>query len=192
MVPGIFRSGLVNPFRTGEMGEAICYRLRVQLSYRVRDLEHPGEYVHEFSTEDEAVALMRSMEQGPFYFRYNPVSPSDCAIDPYRDVWAPQARDSGGAAPAAVTEIRRGGIPVSLGQMLIVNVGAILLLYKTSGPRFIFWLFAGGHALAAVTTTGCCWWSSTETRLTVWVGRLALALVACGWILAARFPILTR
>jgi hypothetical protein len=68
------------------MGDAIKFRLSVGLSYRVGDSEYPGKYVEEFPTEDDAVAVMRSLEQGPLFVRHDPVSPSKHVVDPYRDV----------------------------------------------------------------------------------------------------------
>lgn len=193
MVAGIFRSGVVSAFRTGNMGDAINYRLTMEISYRVGDSEHPGEYIHEFHTEEDAVALMRSLERGPLFVRYDPVSPSQYLIDPYRDVRAPQAHDSGSVAPAAVTDVRRGGInpltnPVSLGQLLVAQVGFATLLLITPTPHVaVYWFLAGAHALVAITTTGCCWWTPTRGRLPTWVGRLALTVVAFGWILAGNW-----
>jgi len=190
IVAGIFRSGVVSPFRTA--GDAINFRLNMAFSYHIGDSEHSGKYVHEFSTEADAVGLMRSLDQGPLYVRYDPVSPSDYVVDPVRDVWVPQAPDSRRDVPVPVTEIGRGGTnpltnAVSLGQLLIVEAGVVFLLYRSPGQKLFAFLFiAGAHALGAVLTTGCCWWTPAGRRLPTWVGRLALAVVAGGWILAAR------
>jgi hypothetical protein len=68
------------------MGGDTSFRLTVNLSYRVADSEYPGEYTHEFRSEEDAASLLRSLENGPLYVRYNPASPSDHAVDPFRDV----------------------------------------------------------------------------------------------------------
>jgi hypothetical protein len=56
MIEGIFRSGAVSPFRAGYAGEATNFRLNVEFSYRVGNSVHPGEYVHKFRTEEDAIA----------------------------------------------------------------------------------------------------------------------------------------
>ena len=91
IVNGTFLSGTISPFRTGYMGEATNFRLRVEFSHCVGDSKYLGEYIHEFIAEEDAAALLRSLEQGPLYVRHNPLSPSDYAVDPYRDVWVPQS-----------------------------------------------------------------------------------------------------
>lgn len=92
MVAANFLSGAINTLRTvsAEMGEATTFRLRVDFSYHAKDSERRGEYTHDFRIEQEAIDLLRSLKQGPFYIRYDPASPSEYVVDPYRDVWVPQ------------------------------------------------------------------------------------------------------
>jgi hypothetical protein len=59
MVAGVFQSAAVSAFRTGYTGEGVKFRLRVEFSYRIGDLEHPGVYVHDFGTEEDALGLAR-------------------------------------------------------------------------------------------------------------------------------------
>jgi hypothetical protein len=192
LVAGTFRSGVVSSFRTGYMGDSVRFRLSVEFSYHVGDSVYPGIYVQGFGTEEDAAALMRSLEQGPLYVRYDPDTPSENVVDPYRDVYVPDAPDLVHQGPAAITEIHRRGSnplrsPVSLGQMVIAQMGFVILLYITSTRGLIvFWFLAAGHALGAVMTTGCCLWTPAGRRLPTWVGRLALAVVAFGWVFAAR------
>lgn len=87
MVAANFLSGSVSPFATGEAQD---FLLEVGFSYHVGGSEHRGEYVHHLRTEQEAIDLRKSLKQGPFYIRYDPASPSEYVVDPYRDVWVPQ------------------------------------------------------------------------------------------------------
>jgi hypothetical protein len=101
MIEGIFRSGAVSPFRAGYAGEATNFRLNGEFSYRVGNSVHPGEYFHKFGTEEDGLALLRSLQQGPFYIRYDHVSPSEYIVDPYHDVLARGAHDQGRQAAYA-------------------------------------------------------------------------------------------
>jgi len=196
---GFFQSATVNSFRTGYAGEGVKFRLRVEFSYQIGDFVHAGVYIQDFGAQEDALALVRSLERGPLCVRYDPVSPSRYVIDPYRDVWLPEAQNVpqvGSQAEQALAPVRkRGGHElttwtnsVSLGQPLIFQVCAAIFLYLTSERNVgVFWFLAGGHGLGAVMTTGCCWWRPTGGPLPTWVGRLTLAVIACGWLLAARF-----
>jgi hypothetical protein len=89
IVAANFRSGWVSCFGV-ESGD---FLLEVEFSYRVEDSEHSGEYIHHLRTEEEARNLLRSLKRGPFYIRYDPASPSEYVVDPYRDVWVPQQQE---------------------------------------------------------------------------------------------------
>jgi len=62
------------------------YLLQVHFSYSALGAEHRGVYLERFGAEDEAWHMQNSLEQGPFYVRYDPKSPDDYVVDPYRDV----------------------------------------------------------------------------------------------------------
>jgi hypothetical protein len=199
MVAGFFQSATVSALRTGYMGEGVKFRLSVGFSYRIGDLEHPGVYVHDFGTEEDALGLARSLEKGPLYVRYDPGSPSRYVIDPYRDVWvsegqkAPHAGSEVVQALAPVRDTWRGRVnsltnPISIGQLVIFQLCAAIFFYCTSTRTVgVFWFLAAGHALGAVMTTGCYWWKPTGSTLPTWIGRLALAVIACMWVLVAQF-----
>jgi hypothetical protein len=88
MIGGSFKTGSISPFRCGA-GESINFRLSVEFSYRVGERMYPGTFVQEFPTEGDAASLLKSLEQGPLYIRYDPASPTEYVLDPYRDVWQP-------------------------------------------------------------------------------------------------------
>jgi hypothetical protein len=88
MIRGKLIAGDVHAFRTGYMGDAVNYRLTIEFAYTTSTAEHRGEYTHNFRSEAAARQLLKSLEHGPLYVRYNPESPSDYTLDPYRDVWA--------------------------------------------------------------------------------------------------------
>jgi len=92
-VKGNFRSGSLQRFHQGITRTG--FRATAKVSYRVGEQEFAGEYTEEFGTEEDAAALFESLEQGPLYVRYNPNSPWDYFIDPYRDVRAQESAGSG-------------------------------------------------------------------------------------------------
>jgi hypothetical protein len=184
----------VTPFRTGHLGEATNFRLNVEFSYPVGGSEHSGQCSLNFRSEQEALELQQSLHQGPFYVRHNPLSPAEYVVDPYRDVWFPQAppqvsTDEAVTLAAKGEALNRKASPVSLGKLFISQVVIALILYAMSARTpMIFWFLAAGHAAAAITTTGCLLWTTNQRTLPTWVGRVALIVVACAWLLAARIP----
>ncbi len=146
-----------------------------------------GEYTEEFRTQEEANKLLQSLERGPFYVRYNPVSPSDYVVDPYRDVWFPDIEQAGPSAEVQVSHPKRINF-ISLGQLAIIQVGLVILLFKAPKPAHVtFWFLAAAHAIGAFTIQRCCWWNPRGKPMPTWVGRSALLLTAGGWVLMARF-----
>ena len=92
MVPATFRSSTISTLLDESWGQSTNIRLTVELSYSVNGSEHLAEYSERFHTEQQAAKMLRSLEQGPSYVRYDPISPSRYVIDPYRDVCIPQHR----------------------------------------------------------------------------------------------------
>jgi hypothetical protein len=204
MIGGTFQSGSIEPIRGGYAGEGVNFRLKVEYSYAVQDSAYSGKYTREFLTEDEAISLQRSLKQGPLYVRYNPVSPADCVLDPYRDVWQPTGPAAAssiaplslpvrvvesGAAEVQMQRIANNywwTAPVSLGKLLLFQIFLAAVIVADSKPNIgFFWFIAGIYFVSAITTKGCCWWAPTGKTLPTWVGRLALIAVASGWILAS-------
>lgn len=203
MIRGSFKSGSIEPLRGGYAGEGVNFRLKVEFSYAVQDSTYSGKYTRDFLTEDEAISLQRSLQQGPVYVRYNPVSHDDSVLDPYRDVWQPT-----GPAPASSTapltlpvpvvepgpaEMQTPRIaknywwtaPVSLGKLLIFQIFlAAVMVADSKANVTLFWFIAGVYFVSAITTKGCCWWAPTGKPLPTWVDRVVLIGTACGWILA--------
>ena len=62
------------------------YALDVQFSYVVCGSRHSGSYRERFRYCAEAEGVLRSLERGPLFVRYNPVDPSEYYMDPYTDV----------------------------------------------------------------------------------------------------------
>jgi len=169
------------------MGDSTRFRLQAAFSYTVVDTTCAGEYTEEFRTEEEADQLLQSLERGPFYVRYNPVSPRDYVVDPYRDVWFPDIEQAGPSAEVQVSHPKRINF-ISLGQLAIMQVGLVILLFKAPKPaHVIFWFLAAGHVIGAFTIQRCCWWNPRGKPMPTWVGRSALLLTAGGWVLMARF-----
>jgi len=204
MIIGTFQSGAIEPFRSGTVGEFINFRLKVKFSYCADGSTYHGVYSRDFPTENEATHLQRSLQQGPLYVRYKPISHDDSVLDPYRDVWQPTASAPGGSvAPLTssvpVAESGAPGMqtpkigknywwtaPVSLGKLLLSQLFLAILLAADSKPnRSFFWFIAGLYSVKAITTKGCCWWGPAGRTLPTWVGRLVLIAVACAWILAS-------
>ena len=198
MIAGTFKSGSIDPVRDGYMGEGTKFRLQAEFSYGVADSTYSGEYARDFLTEDEAISLQRSLHQGPLYVRYNPASPAEYVLDPYRDVWQPgseaiSSSETGGLHSANIESMRIGRVnwwnsQVSLGRLLIFQVAAALVFSWVSerAPIF-FWFMAGAYAVWAITTKGCCWWTPGEKTLPTWIGRTTLIAVACGWAVCGAY-----
>jgi hypothetical protein len=194
MIRGTFNSGSIDPIRGGEIGEGTKFRLKVRFSYGVEDSTYSGEYARDFLSQDEAISLQRSLQQGPLYVRYDPASPADYVLDPYRDVWqtpgsgstnSPEIEESGSADIQST--VNWWTSPVSLGKLLIFQVAAAIFLIWNSGRNInisLFWFMAGAYIVSAITTKGCCWWAPGGKTLPTWIGRLALVVAACGWIIA--------
>ena len=162
MILGTFQSRAIEPFRSGTVGEFINFRLKVQFSYCADGSTYHGVYSRDFPTENEAIHLQRSLQQGPLYVRYNPISQDDSALDPYRDVWEPTASAPGGSvAPLTlsvpVTESGAPGMqtprignnycwtaPASLGKLLLSQLFLAILLAADSKPNRSFVGFIAG------------------------------------------------
>jgi|GEM_PF-6341634 len=203
MIIGTFQSGSIEPFRSGSAGEFITFRLKVKFSYSVEGATYCGVYSRNFPTEDDAIGLQRSLQQGPLYVRFNPISRDDSVLDPYRDVWQPTGYATASSTapstlPVSVVESSAAETPtpriaknywwtapVSLGKLLLSQTFLAAVIVADSKPNIKFFRFiAGVYLVSAITTRGCCWWAPTGKTLPTWVGRLALIGTACGWILA--------
>jgi hypothetical protein len=200
MIAGRFKSAFITPFQAGYMGEGTKFRLKVEFSYVVEGYAYSGKYARDFLIEDEAIGLWRSLQQGSLYVRCNPASPADYVFDPYRDAWQPAGSDSTSSMAASVERTALGSTdiqwkrigqvnwwtsPVSLGKLFSFQAAAavVLFLLPERNIRF-FWFMAGAYFVNALTTKGCCWWASDGKMLPTWAGRVALVVVACGWIIA--------
>lgn len=73
--------------KRGRGRHRFIYSLEVRFVYVASAEVHRGTYFKSFVAENEALHLQRSIEQGPFYIRYNPNSPIEYVVDPFRDVW---------------------------------------------------------------------------------------------------------
>ena len=193
MVSATFRSGTIRTLLEEGWGQSTNIRLTAELSYRVNGSQHPAEYSERFHTEQEAAKMLRSLEQGPLYVRYDPISPSRYVIDPYRDVYIPHQDDWTGGATMPLREVGSREAqwlksPLSIGKHVAFQVVVAVILYFSS-PRglLIFWFLAGANLVAALTIAGCCWWKPSGRRLSAWVGRLTLAVIGCVWILAGNW-----
>jgi hypothetical protein len=69
MVPGKFEKGTVQ-------------KVTAFFDYRVNDAVYGGEYTEDFQALPHAQQLLRSLENGPLYGRYNPTKPWDQVLDP--------------------------------------------------------------------------------------------------------------
>ncbi len=201
MISATFKSGSIDPFQGGYIGEGTKFRLKAEFSYSVADAVYPGNYVRDFLAEDDAASLQQSLKQGPVYIRYNPVSPAEYILDPYRDVWQPIGSSDAGSTVATAASLpgsdsadaqtmRVGKVdwwtsPVSLGKLFIFQAAASIVLFWNSERNIkVFWFMAGAYFVWAMTTRGCFWWAPSGKLLPTWIGRIALAVLACGWILA--------
>jgi predicted glycosyltransferase involved in capsule biosynthesis len=87
MVPGKFEKGTIQKVVRAD-GETTyeVFELKAFFEYGVNDEVYRGEYTEDFQVLSHAQQLLRSLENGPLYVRYNPTKPWDHGLDPYRDV----------------------------------------------------------------------------------------------------------
>jgi hypothetical protein len=83
MVPGTFDNGSVTKVARRKH---VAFELTMIFSYNVNGESHGGTYAEVFMAEWEAQQILRSLENGPLYVRYNPKKPANYLLDPYRDV----------------------------------------------------------------------------------------------------------
>ena len=192
LVDGVVESSEIEPYQTGGHTDATRFRLTVAFSYQTEGFEHSGKYTNDFTAWRDAENLLRSLENGPFYVRYNPDSPSDHFVDPYRDVWQPGRQTATGSSPSKkhtkLPRLNRWTQPVLLGQLIAFQIvaGLVVPQLPVVAP-VLFWFIAAAYSAHAITTRGCYFWSPKGERLPTWIGRTATLLVALGWMVAGLY-----
>lgn len=82
----VYRSEL-HEFKMVEAGN--LYRVDLRYSYKAADELLTklffGRYTEDFHSRDEGEIAFMSLRQRPLYVRYNPESPSEYLMDPYKD-----------------------------------------------------------------------------------------------------------